>query len=155
MRERDLISSRAGTPPRASGVHQIVSRQVDLTKDWVEVLHTDFSQSWRGGILMAQAHFDLGPILSVADSNTYHFVVVEMRVLGYVGATPAIICRASLDGYSGPLNLELGALDAYNRLAVVARRRIDGGDRGSNEAVYAPGTGPVVSFSTQIRVVTA
>jgi hypothetical protein len=150
-----VFPDRRGLPPRSSGVHQLVSRQVELTKDWTETFHTEFDQKWRGGILMAQAHFDLGPILSVADSNTYHFVVVEMRVLGFVGATPAIICRASLDGYSGPLNLELGALDVYSRLAVVARRRIDGGDRGSNEANYAPGTGPVVSFSTQLRLVTA
>jgi hypothetical protein len=138
------------------GVDTVVSRLEQLGPEWSQVLATELGDRWRGGVLVAQAQINMGSWLAgFGDSTTAHFLAVDLRVLGYLGGTPATICRASLSGFAGPITLELSDLDTFTRLVVLARRRISGGDRVANVASYGGASAPDVTLSAQARFVKA
>jgi hypothetical protein len=129
-----------------AGVETIISRPLDLANSpgWVEILAADVSPRWRGGVISCVAH--------VVDFP-FTFTVADVRIVGYVGTAPITLVRASLAGDGAPIEYRLEEIAPYSRLAVLVRRRTNGGDPLVNLSSFTPGS-LSVAFSAQARMVT-
>lgn len=90
--------------------------------DWTEVWQTQMKPEWRGGLLDIQGQ--------IADSDVnaalYQYATIEFRVVGYTGSSANVLRRGVLGGDAGGVVHVLRPDEQYNRVAVEARKLIDG-----------------------------
>lgn len=118
-----------GTPQRVQDTGGVDDKQAstpaDLrpTNDWVEVWSTTVADRWRGGLIEVA-----GAVTEDAANQgvTYQYSYIEFRVIGYTGSAANYLRRGALGGAAGPAQHLLEDVQLYTRLAVEARKIVDG-----------------------------
>ncbi|MGH7339160.1 MAG: hypothetical protein ACREKH_01590 [Candidatus Rokuibacteriota bacterium] len=89
---------------------------------FVEVWGVDIKPNWRGGQLSINGQVTDSAGVGV----TYQYALIEFAIIAYVGSQPNVIRRGVLGGVGESVIHDIEEKHQYTRLAVEARKIIDG-----------------------------
>lgn len=143
-----------GATPADGGVDVYTSKEIRLQNvAFVELLGFDLDPRHRGGVIRVTAQLlqATGIVPGITPHplvEFYNFITVDVRIVGFVGATPVAMHRAELGGDASAIDFRVPRDTPYKRIAVMARLMIDGEPtKRYGTAFLPPGNTPPMATS--------